>query len=399
MKTTALTEEEVHQLRAETKGTAQRIHFNNAGASLPPDIVVDTVIGYLREEAVYGGYEADHRYKEQLSNAYALIARLINADVDEIAVVENASTAWGIGFYGVDFKKGDEVITSEMEYVTNLLAFLHAQQTQGITFRVIPNDERGNFSLPALEAAISPNTKLIAITHIASTTGGMMPIAEIGQIAAKHGILYLVDACQSAGHVPLDVRTINCDMLAVTGRKYLRGPRGTGFLYVRKSVLGSLKQQLMDGFSTQWVSDHDYKLKDNARRFELFEKNRALVLGLGKAAEYALNIGVERIWQRIQLLAGLLREQLRHIEGITLHDAGDQQCGIVTFTVKGMDCQLVRDLLAAKQINVSVGFAQSTLFYMHKHRLDNIVRASVHYYNTEEEIHILGEALKEMIKA
>ena len=381
-----LSPQEVQQLRAETKGTAQKIHFNNAGASLPPDVVVETVINYLNEEAVCGGYETEYKYKEELEDTYTQIARLINADKGEIAITENASMAWHLAFNGIDFKKGDVVITSEMEYVTNLIGFLNAQKTHGIEFKVIPNDEQGNFSLPALEDAISPQTKLIAITQIPSTAGAMIPVVEIGKIARRHNILYLVDACQSAGQVPVDVKEIDCDMLSVTGRKYLRAPRGTGFLYVRKEVQDKLKLIFMDGFSAPLVSQSDYKVRNDARRFELYEKNRALTLGLGKAIEYALNIGVERIWQRIQYLAGLLRRELEDIDGITVHDSGDQKCGIVTFSVNGMDSVLVKNELAENQINVSVGKAISTLIYMNKNQLSSIVRASVHYYNTEEEI-------------
>jgi cysteine desulfurase/selenocysteine lyase len=393
METTALSKQEIQQLRAETRGTAQRVHFNNAGASLPPDVVVETMVTYLQEEAVYGGYETEYKYEQQLENVYALIAWLINADKEEVAIVENASTAWGLAFNGIDFKKGDVVITSEMEYVTNLIGFLHAQQTQGIIVTVIPNDAQGNFCLQELEAAITPQTKLIAVTHIPSTAGGIIPIVDIGKIARRHGILYLVDACQTAGQAPIDVREIDCDMLAVTGRKFLRAPRGTGFLYVRKSVQGRLKLLLMDGFTAPRVSREDFSVRNDARRFELYEKNRALALGLGKAVEYALGIGVDRIWQRIQDLAGLMRRRLERIDGVTVHDRGDVQCGIVTFSVNGMDSPLIKSRLAEQGINVSVGKAVSTLLYMNKNNLVSIVRASVHYYNTEEEIDLLCDAL------
>ncbi|MDB4924651.1 aminotransferase class V-fold PLP-dependent enzyme [Mucilaginibacter sp.] len=396
MKITTLSEQEVKQLRAETKGTASKIHFNNAGTSLPPDVVVETVVNYLQEEAVQGGYETEFKYKDELENTYALIAKLLNAHKDEIAVVENASTAWGLAFNGIDFKKGDEIIISEMEYITNLIGFLNVKKAYGVVTKVIPNDEQGNFSLSALEAAISPQTKLIAVTHIPSTAGGMIPIVEIGKIARRHNILYLLDACQSAGQVPVDVEKIGCDMLSVTGRKYLRAPRGTGFLYVRKEVQDKLKLLFMDGFSTPTVSVDDYKVRPDARRFELYEKSRALTLGLSKAVEYALNIGIDRIWQRIQLLAGFMRQELRKVDGITVHDFGAEQCGIVTFSVAGTDSAAIKSKLAEKQINVSVGLAKSTLIYMNKNHLASIVRASVHYYNTEEEILVMCKELAAM---
>jgi cysteine desulfurase/selenocysteine lyase len=393
MKTNILTEREILQLRRETKGTAGKIHFNNAGASLPPDIVVDTVIDYLQEEALSGGYETEAKYKQQLDNTYISIAKLINANVDEIATVESASEAWTLAFNGVDLKKGDVVLTCEMEYVTNIIAFIHAQKTRGVEVKIIPNDEKGNFSLQVLKDAITPQVKLIAMTHIPSTAGGMIPIVEIGKIARKNNILYLVDACQSAGQIPLDVKLIGCDMLSVTGRKYLRAPRGTGFLFVKKDIQDKLKLMFVDGFTTKSVTLNDYQLRDDARRFELYEKNRALTLGLGKAVDYALNIGVDRIWQRIQYLADAMRSKLSEIDGITVHDFGEQQCGIVTFSVDGVESTAVKAKLAEKKISVSVGLAKSTLYYMSKNHLTSVVRASVHYYNTEEEITALCNAM------
>jgi selenocysteine lyase/cysteine desulfurase len=397
MNITPITDQEIAQLRAETIGTTQKIHFNNAGASFNPDVVVDTVINYLREEATLGGYEIEDKYREQLNNTYSLVAKLINADADEIAIVENASTAWGIAFNGIDFKPGDEIITCEMEYVTNIIGFLNAQKTLGVSLKIISNNAQGNFPLDVFEQAISPKTKLIAMTHIPSTAGGMIPIVEIGKIARRHNILYLVDACQSAGQIPLDVKEIGCDMLSVTGRKYLRAPRGTGFLFVRKKIQDSLKLLFMDGYSAPTVSLHDFKPRSDARRFELYEKNRALTLGIGKAVDYALNIGVDRIWERIQYLATLLRRELAAIDGITVHDFGAQQCGIVTFSVKGLESAFVKNKLAEKNINVSVGKAISTLIYMDKNHLQSNVRASVHYYNTAAEIQVLCTELKSML--
>jgi len=393
-----LSQQEVEQLRAETKGTAHRAHFNNAGASLPPDAVLETVLSYLNEEATFGGYETEYKYRDEIDNTYTLLAKLINAEKDEIAIVENASFGWGLAFNGIDFNEGDEIITCEMEYVTNLIGLLHVKKSFGVTIKLIPNDEHGDFMLTELENAISPKTKLIAVTHIPSSAGGMIPVVEIGKIAREHGILYLVDACQSVGQVPVDVEEIGCDMLSVTGRKYLRAPRGTGFLYVRKPVQDKLKLSFVDGFTVESVTEDDYKLKDNAHRFELYEKNRALTLGLGKAAEYAMNIGVERIWQRIQYLAGILRRELKGINGVTVHDFGSRQCGIVTFSVKGMESAHVKNELAEKQINVSVGLAKSTLFYMNKNHLSSVVRASVHYYNTEEEISSLCTEIAALLK-
>ena len=391
---TGMEAQEIQALRAATAGTTERTHFNNAGTSFPPDIVVDTVTAYLRKEAVTGGYELEAACQQQLQNVYVSIAKLINASVEEVALVENASTGWHLAFNGIDFKPGDEVITSEMEYVSNLIGFLNLKKNRGIDIKVVPNDAGGNFPLAALEAAISPATRLIAITHIPSTAGNVLPVAAIGAIARRHGILYLVDACQAAGQTPIDVKEIQCDLLSATGRKYLRGPRGTGFLYVRKEIRDQLRVLFMDDHSTATVTETDFELRPDARRFELFEKSRALSLGLGKAIDYALELGVDRIWERIQFLSRLTRQRLEEIPGVTVHDRGDTLCGIVTFSVAGKDSAQVKKELAERKINVSIGRAGSTLLYMNKKHLVSVVRASVHYYNTEEEIDLLCVALR-----
>jgi cysteine desulfurase / selenocysteine lyase len=251
---------------------------------------------------------------------------------------------------------------------------------------MIPNDAEGNFPIHALEAAITPRTKLIAVTHVSSTAGNILPAAAIGEVARKHHIVYLLDACQSVGQMPVNVQAIGCDMLAVTGRKYLRGPRGSGFLYVRRQMLDKLKLFFFDGRTVSSVDQQGFVIREDARRFEWYEKNPAVILGLQQAVEYVLNIGVERIWQRIQYVAFLFRQRLRELDGITVHDQGDELCGIVTFSITNVPAAEVKTKLAAKNIHVHVGFAKSTLYYMNRKGLHDIVRASVHYYNTEEEI-------------
>lgn len=392
-----LTPERIEQLRNDTPGTTEIMHFNNAGSSLPISEVVNSITGYLHQEALYGGYETEAENQEQINRTYELIGRLINAQPEEIALVENASAAWCIAFHGINFLPGDEVLVSEFEYVTNMIGFLNAQKTYGIKLVVVPNDKQGNFSLEKLEAAITTRTKLIAVTHVASATGGVLPVEAIGQIAAKHNILYLLDGCQSVGQMPVDVIAIGCHFLSVTGRKYLRAPRGTGFLYVKHDVQDQLKTLFIDGHSVEWINEDSYQPRNDAKRFEFYEKNRALTLGLGKAVEYALNIGLEQIWQRISYLAGLLRAKLAQIDGVTLHDNGDQLCGIVTFTITDIDSLQVKNRLADHKINVSVGLAKSTLLFMNKHQLQSVVRASVHYYNTAAELETLCKVISTII--
>ena len=375
----------LERLRADTRGCSNVIHFNNAGASLPPDVVVDTVVDYLRTEALVGGYEAEAGAAERLTGVYGLVAELIGAEKEEIALFENASAAWQTAFRGIGLAAGDEVITTELEYVTGLIGLSDVRKT-GVKVRVVAHEKDGRFPLDRLEAAITSNTKLIAVTHVASSGGGVLPVEEIGVIARRHQVFYLLDACQSVGQYPVDVRAIGCDLLSATGHKYLRAPRGTGFLYVRRSVQDRLRPVLTDFLAAGNVGLDGYQLRGDARRFELYEKSRALTLGLGKAVEYALGVGMAAIWERVVYLADLMRGYLREIPGVVVHDRGDRLCGIVTFSVVGMESMVVKERLGAAGINVSFGGAQATPLYMERYGLTGIVRASVHYYNTEEEV-------------
>lgn len=396
MNHTPFTPQEIASFRSDTKGTDSVIHLNNAGASLPPDVVNEAIVSFLQEEAQYGGYETEAKYKTQLDHTHTLIAQLINAGADEIALVENASAAWDIAFHGMNLQAGDEVITSEMEYASNVLGLVSAQ-LRGVKIIVINNDAQGNFPLRELEDAITPQTKLIAVTHIPSTAGNVLPVVAIGMIAQKHRITYLLDAAQSIGQVPLDVKQIGCDILVTTGRKFLRGPRGTAFLYVKKEIQDTLQLFQMDGRTVTDMSQQNYIVRADAKRFEWHEKNHAVQLGFQKAIAYALNIGIDRIWQRNQYIATYTRNALRNLPGVTVHDQGDDLCGIVTFSVASIDAAQVRATLAEHHINVTIGFAKSTLYYMNRKQLDVVVRASVHYYNTEQEIDKLCEVIATLL--
>ena len=382
------------QIRAKTPGTKNVIHFNNAGASLMPQLVSEAVITYLQEETSRGGYETAHKRRNELKKVYSSVADFINAETDEIAIMENATAAWNMAFFSVDFQDDDRILTSMAEYASNYINYLKLQENKDVQVEVIPNDEHGQVSVSSLEEMMDENVKLISITHIPTNSGLVNPIEEIGDIAEDYSCLYLVDACQSVGHYPVDVQNIGCDMLSATGRKYLRAPRGTGFLYVNKRALPRLSPPFLDLHAAKWVSKNEYRVRDDARKFENWESNYAGILGLKKAVEYAERLGIENIWNRIVKLANKLRSQLSKLPEVAVRDIGQTQCGIVTFTHESVSPNSVQQKLAGKNINVNTSSKSSTLLDMQDRNLEQVVRASVHYYNTEEEIEKLVGVLQ-----
>jgi cysteine desulfurase/selenocysteine lyase len=238
---------------------------------------------------------------------------------------------------------------------------------------------------------LDERVKLIALTHVPTNGGLVQPAARVGELARRAGIPFLLDACQSTGQMHLDVGALGCDMLCATGRKYLRGPRGTGFLYVRKAMLAHMEPPMLDLRAATWVEQGRFEVRGDARKFETWEAAAAPRLGLGVAIEYALALGLEKIERRVQGLAALLREQLPEVQGVTVRDLGRVRCGIVTFTYDGHPAEEVLQWLQANGIAARTTEKSVTRIDMEQRGLDELVRTSLHYYNTETEIaHLCG---------
>ena len=372
--------------RAETPGCSRVLHLNSAGAALLPSVTVNATIDYLRLESEIGGYEAAHKERARVDRVYQAAATMINCASSEIAVIENATRAWDMAFYSLPFGKDDRILTSAAEYASNYVAFLQIRARCGVEITIIPNDESGQLSVTALERAIDDRTKLIAVTHVPTNGGLVNPAQEIGRVAREANVLYLLDACQSVGQLPIDVQSIQCDFLSATGRKFLRAPRGTGLLYVRENLVRTIEPVFIDLFAAKWIARDRYELRPDARRFENWETNYAGKVGLGVAIDYLLDWGIENIWDEVCSLAAWFRERLKEVEGVIVRDVGSHRCGIVTFTKKGVNPQALTERMRDQGVNIWFSDVSSTRVDMEERELTEVVRASVHYYNTRAEI-------------
>lgn len=377
---------DIDKIRADTPAASRLAYLHNAGTALMPTPVVDAMKQHIDLESQIGGYAAADRESERLEAVYASVARLLNAAPDEIALMENATVAWQMAFYALPFREGDRILTAEAEYAANYVAFLQVAKRTGVTINVVPSDASGELDVHALERMIDERVKLIAITWVPTNGGLVNPAAAVGRIARARGIPYLLDACQAVGQMVVDVEAVGCDMLSATGRKFLRGSRGTGFLYVRRALLQQLEPPMIDHFAAPWISRDAYRLRDDARRFETWENNYAARLGLGAAVDYALDVGLASIEQRCRMLADRLRSGLASIRGIKIRDLGRAPGAIVSFTMEGYEAEAVVSSAAAAGITIGASNPSSTRIDAEVRSLPTVVRASPHYYNTEAEI-------------
>lgn len=390
---------QLKDIRADTPGLAQGAHLLACGSSLQPRPVVDAVINHLKLEAEIGGYEAAEDNATAHEGVYDHIAAHINAAPEEIAVVENATVAWQHAFYAIPLAPGSRILTAEAEYAANYVAFLQRAKREDLKIEVIPSDASGQLDTAALEAMMGPDVGLIAITWIPTNGGLVNPSAEVGRIARKHDVPYFLDACQAAGQVHIDVKALGCDFLSVTARKFLRGPRGIGFLYVAKRWLKTIEPAMIDFFGAPWTSRDAYTLRPDARRFENWENAYALRAGLSTAMTYADQIGIDAIEARVSHLGGLCAEMAGALPGVTNMDLGVTKSGITSFKLDGADASVITAQLRVSGFSVGTSGPATTRIDAEKRDLPTLLRIAPHYYNTEDEItrcvKRLGELMSE----
>lgn len=387
---------DIERVRADTAGCEAVAHLNNAGSSLPPKPVVDAVVDYLRAEELAGGYEIAGERAADLAQVYGATAAYLGCSPQEVAVTVSAADSWWRAFSSIPLAAGDRVLVSHSEYQGNAFGWLQARD-RGVIVDVLPNGPTGEIDVTALAALLDERVKVVSVTMVAMTNGCIQPVAAIGDVIKDSSALYLLDACQAAGQLPLNVDEIGCDFLAYTGRKFMRGPRGTGVLYARDSAIEQLGvTPFIDGRSASWTSPTSFEYAPHAQRFEFGEHGYATKVGLGVATKYMLELGLDDINDRVDTLSASLRDQLAAIERVTVRDDGLNKCGIVTFTIDGIDLGQAQAALQAQGLNLSapaVGMAQLELG---PRSIPQVLRAGVHYYNTQAELDRLCAAVIEL---
>ncbi|MDC3727527.1 aminotransferase [Rhodococcus rhodochrous] len=381
--------------RAHTPGAGLSHHLNAAGAALLSSGVLSTVRQHLELESRIGGYEADALARGRIDAVYDSAARLLGADSTDIALVNSATDGWHRALAALRLQRGDRVLVSRSSYVSSALHLLELRDSLGIEIEVVPNDAAGRIDLDALAGALKRSARLVTVAHVPTSSGLVEPVAEVGALCRAAGVTYLLDATQSVGQLPVDVATIGCDILVTTGRKFLRGPRGTGLLYVSPAARETLRPGSPDVRGALWKADNSYELKDSAVRFETWEASHALELGLGTALDEAFATGIDAITRHIGDLGSLLRAKLAGVAGVTVLDPPAAGGGIVTFGVDGRSALDVKEHLRRRGIRVVAVPAAHAQWDLGDRGIDAVVRASMHVYNGEDDLDALVEVLQE----
>ena len=387
----------IDEIRKDTPGCASKIHFNNAGASLPTSVVTDAIRDYISFESLTGGYEAADIKKAEIQEFYNSAARLVNTHENNIAFTSSATNSFSLALSSIPFERGDKVLIANEDYISNQIAFLSLQHRLGIQLIRAKSLSTGGVDLDDMEGLINKHhPKLVSLTHVPTNTGLIQPVEAVGKMCNDKGILYLVDACQSVGQIPVDIKKIGCDFLTATMRKFLRGPRGAGFLYASDRVMKEkLTPLFVDMRGAEWTGADTYEVCMNAKRFEEWELPYALVVGSKEAINYALNLGIENIAERNKTLCGILRAKLNSIE-LKVLDLGKHQSSIITIEMPGRQPNEVLEYLRAININTSTTHRSNAQIDFASKKVDWALRISPHYFNTEDEIDSLIQSLEDL---
>jgi selenocysteine lyase/cysteine desulfurase len=389
----------IEQIRSETPGCEERIHLNNAGSALMPKPVVRAIQDHITLESRIGGYEAAAARHDAIQAAYQSVAELVGSQPANIACTENATASFIQALSSIPFERDDVILTTRNDYASNQIQFLSLQRRMGVRVLRAPDRIEGGVDVQAMAELIRRHhPKLVSVSHVPTNSGLVQDVSAVGVVCREEEVLYIVDACQSVGQMPVDVRELGCDFLTASSRKYLRGPRGAGFLYVSDRVLKQDFEPLfIDMRGAGWVAENGYRAMQDAKRFENWEFAWALVLAMGEAARYAMAVGLEQIRDRVWALSTRLRESLQRLDRVRVLDHGTELCGIVSAWVDGWDPADLVIALRDRRINTWSQSRVSAVIDYDEKGVTASLRLSPHYYNSEEEIDQTVSAIRELL--
>lgn len=388
----------ISSLRADTPGCATKAHFNNAGASLMPIPVIEAIQEYAAYESLVGGYEAADNRKAEIDAFYTSLSRLLVCAPRNVAFTTSATDSFVRALSSIPFKAGDSILIANEDYISNQIQFLSLQKRMGIKLIRAESLPEGGVDVDSMGQLMDAHKpKLVSLTHVPTNSGLVQPVEEVGKLCRERGILYLVDGCQSAGQMPVDMEVIGCDFFSGTFRKFLRGPRGAGFLFVSDRVLnGGLWPLYLDMRGADWKDKDVFVPLADATRFEDWEFNYSLVMGSTVAVDYALAIGLSEIEKRNNYLGTLVRKGLADL-GLKVLDKGKKQCSIIVAAIPGTDPNAILQALRERNVNTSITSRSYAVIDFDAKGVIWGLRISPHYYNTEEDVSLLMSALKEFV--
>ena len=399
MSTTVDETERLTQWRADTPGVAHRNHLNNAGAALMPQPVIGAIQDHIRLESEIGGYEAADARAAEIAAGYDALAELVGSNRENIAVVGSATAGFIQALSSFDFEPGDVIVTTRCDYTSNQIQYLALSKRLGVQIEHADDLLEGGVDPDSVRDIIARRKpRLVAVSWIPTNSGLVQDVDAVGEVCEAAGVPYVVDACQAVGQIPIDVKRLRCDYLSATARKFMRGPRGIGFMYASDRALRRGDHPLfVDMRGARWVAEDRYEVSATARRYEDWEFPYALVLGQAAAARYALDVGIEPAQARSWALAAALRGALGEIPGVRVMDRGATRCAIVTMTAERHHADTIVRALKERRINTVSSLREFGIYDFVAKGVETAVRLSPHYYNTDAEVDSAVEVIREVI--
>jgi len=386
---------DVNRIRKDFLQLGEVVYLDSAATSLTPEPVLAAVQDYYRHfranvgRGVYRWAQlADQRYRL----AHSKVAEFIAAGQGTVVFVRNTTESVNLVARGLNWKRGDRVVTTLLEHHSNLLPWMDLRG-RGVELEVLRPDRDGRIDISEFERAIDDRVRMVATTHISNVLGTELPVREISDLCRDHGALFLLDAAQSAPHLPLHVEDLGCDFLCFSGHKML-GPTGTGVLWIRDD--SAVSPLLAGGGMVEKVSELGYIKKKGYEGFEAGTPDVGGGIGLGAAVDYLQKVGLSEVHNHEMRLTGRLLEGLQDIDGLQIYGPLDLKGrgGVVSFCLRGLLPHEVAAMLD-QAANIAVRSGHHCCMPLMKHLgLENgTVRASIYLYNTEEEIDLLLKML------